>query len=443
MDTSGIPLGERAQRAILDHVIAVGDEAETNYIEVKSSLDLAAPEGVAKVAKFLLGSANRLPREASRHFQGYAVLVIGAQRGHANGIARGVEPHELEDRLRPYLGTNFPAFEFGRIGIDADREVVFVIAPPPQDGQSIFPCHKNYQGGKRNDNLDDGAIYIRGQSNTRPAKAGEVLALVERARSMPKQPISLDVQILGPISRIDRVSEILERLYHFEEERFIKAKPAEPEPFPSPLRATSSIFGRPAPLTGQQRAEHLEAWKRAQASNIQESRIYFLGVVLEGVGLQLTSRDRFISKPQVTVTFHNCEAFDHRAPNDADYRKVVVPVFKSEPGINALLDPSIYRSIAHRDYPVSWTNRDNNFEVTLTPESLRPNVPWRTDQDDYVVASRDPQAASVHVTWTLTEEGNDATTEGELEVATGPMLKAAELFKSSFLASNTDATVPS
>lgn len=131
METGIIPLGERALRSILDHVVAVGDEAEASYLEVKSTLDLTSPEGVTKVAKFLLGAANRPPQAASRHFHGYAVLVIGAQRGEARGIVRGVEAHELEDRLRPYLGPQFPSFEFGRITVDADSEVLFVVAQPP------------------------------------------------------------------------------------------------------------------------------------------------------------------------------------------------------------------------------------------------------------------------------------------------------------------------
>jgi hypothetical protein len=173
--TDVIPLGERVQRSILDHVIAAGDEAETTYLEVKSGLDLSSKAGVAKVAKFLLGAANRRPHEAARHFSGYAALVVGAQKGSMPGVPRGVEAHELEDRLRPYLGSQFPAFEFGRIGVDDDREVLFVIAQPPQDGQPIFPCHKSFQGDDRRDSLEDGGVYVRGTSNTRPARAGEAL----------------------------------------------------------------------------------------------------------------------------------------------------------------------------------------------------------------------------------------------------------------------------
>lgn len=149
LDTNVIPLGERALRGILDHVTAVGDEAETTYLEVKSSVELSSKAGVAKVAKFLLGAANRRPHEAARHFDGYALLVIGAQKNSSPGVPRGVEAHEVEDRLRPYLGPEFPAFEFRRIGVDAENEVLFVIAQPPKNGQSIFPCHKSFQGDDR------------------------------------------------------------------------------------------------------------------------------------------------------------------------------------------------------------------------------------------------------------------------------------------------------
>ncbi len=42
LDTNIIPFGERALRGVLDHVIAVGDEAESTYLEVKSTLDMKA-----------------------------------------------------------------------------------------------------------------------------------------------------------------------------------------------------------------------------------------------------------------------------------------------------------------------------------------------------------------------------------------------------------------
>lgn len=49
-------------------------------------------------------------------------------------------------------------------------------------------------------------------SNTRPARAGEVLDLVERARGGGNSSINLDVEIVGSIGRVDRIDEILECL---------------------------------------------------------------------------------------------------------------------------------------------------------------------------------------------------------------------------------------
>ncbi len=413
-------------------MIAVGDEAETNYLEVKGPLDLKAAEGVAKVAKFLLGAANRQPRDAARHFHGYAVLVIGAQKGETPGIPRGVEPHELEDRLRPYLGPQFPSFESGRITVDEEHEVLFVIAQPPRDGQTIFPCHKNYQGAKRTDNLDDGAIYVRGASNTRPARSGEVFALVERARSVGKTPIALDIEVVGPISRVERVNEVLEDLYAFEEEEFVKHKPAAKNALSSSI-LSASILGRSEPTTVEERAQRLAQWRHDQVENIGKGRAHFLGVTHTGVGIRVTSRDRFVSKPHLIVTFHDCEALAHRDADEADWSKVVEPVVRKQNPLGLGFDPADLQIGGMRDYPVSWGNRDTDAVITLTPESFRPNVPWSSDEDDYVLLARDPRAEVVRLTWVLTEDGNDATTTGELELPISEAADAGELFKTAFL----------
>lgn len=423
-------LGERALRSILDRVLAVGDEAETNYLEVKSALDPTSTAGAAKVAKFLLGAANRRPEEAVRYFHGYAVLVIGAQKSRAGGVARGVEAHELEDRIRPYLGPQFPAFEFGRIGVDADREVLFIIAQPPKDGQSIFPCHKSFHGNKGQECLDDGAIYVRGSSNTRPARAGEVLALVERARSASKSPISLDVKVLGSISRVERVDEVIERLYKFKEKKFIKPqKTAEFSP-PAAFLARS-FLGVSQPASPEDRVKRLESWKREKPAHIERGRAHFLGVALPGVGTQVISRDRFVAKPYLIVTFHDCEAFDYQKPDDANLDKVIEPVVRPHDPYGGF-DPSDLR-FTPRGYPVEWSNRGNDVEVVLTPESFRPNVPRSSDQDDYVLLARNPQAQTVAVTWVLTEDGNDAATTGKLDIALGGLAEAVDLLQTSFL----------
>ncbi|RKR87355.1 hypothetical protein BDK92_1630 [Micromonospora pisi] len=433
LDTDITPLGERALRGVLDHVIAVGDEAESTYLEVKSTLDTNGKAAAAKIAKFLLGAANRRPHEAARHFRGYAVLVIGAQKDGASGVPRGTEAHELEDRLRPYLGPQFPAFEFGRIGVDAEHEVLFVIAQPPQEGQTIFACHKSFQGDDRRDNLEDGAIYVRGTSNTRPARSGEVEALVERARGGRKPPIALEVEVLGPISRVARAEEVLESLRDYEEEQFGKEPELAKDAFAATsIRLASSVFGGTAHLTAEDRERALATWRKGRTQHIARGREHFLGVALTGVGVRVVSRDRFVAKPHLIVTFHGCELLDYRDPDDADYTTAVEPIFRASHPLGASIDFAALRAHSH-NYPVAWHNRGDDAEVVLTPESFRPNVPWTSDQDDYVIVTRDPQTTSVDITWVLTEDGNDEVTSGALKLPTDELIDAADLFSSVFL----------
>lgn len=442
LDTRGIPLGERSLRGVLDHVIAVGDEAETPYLEVKSPLDMSSKATAAKIAKFLLGAANRRPHEAARHFQGYAVLVIGAQKDSAPGVPRGIEAHELEDRLRPYLGPQFPAFEFGRIGVGSDREVLFVIAQPPEDGQTIFPCHKSFQSDDRRDSLEDGTIYVRGTCNTRPARYGEVLALVERARGGGKRPIDLEVQVIGGIHRVDRVEEILEQLRGYREEQFSK----EPEPKqkrafdPASFPLASKVYGSPKPLSKADRTDALATWHAKKAEHIAEGREHLLGVGLSGAGIRVVSRGRFVAKPHLTITFHGCELIDYLDQDDADFDKAVEPVVRTQHPLGPNFDHTVLRPIP-RGYPVSWSNRGEDAEIVLTPESFRPDVPWTSDQDDYVLVTRDPRASSLDVSWVLTEDGNDDVVTGEFRVPTEDMVDAAELFKSVFVKKTEDAAL--
>ena len=433
LDTSAIPLGERALRGILDHVVAVGDEAETAFLEVKSPLDMSSKATTAKVAKFLLGAANRGPREAARHFHGYSVLVIGAQKDDAPGVPRGTEAHELEDRLRPYLGPQFPAFEFGRIEVGSDHEVLFVIAQPPEDGQPIFPCHKSYQSDDRRDSLEDGAIYVWGNSNTRPARSGEILALVERARDGGKPPIVLEVELVGCVHRVYRVEEVLEQLLDYREEQFRK-EPEQQEKTsfsPASLQLASNLFGSAKPLSREDREKALAAWRRKKAEYIAGGREHLLGVGLSGAGIRVLSRDRFIAKPRLTLTFHGCELFDHLDADDADFEKAAEPVLRRQNPLGPGFDYSALRPLP-RDYPVSWSNRGEDAEIVLTPESLRPNDPWTTDRDDYVIVARDPGTDLVEVSWVLTEDGNDAVTTGEFMVQAKELVDAADLFKSVF-----------
>ena len=281
------------------------------------------------------------------------------------------------------------------------------------------------------DQLADGAIYVRDHSNTRTANAGEIMALTDRARGVPRPPITLDIDLLGSISRVDRVAEILDRLYDLEEQQYLEP-PSKEKTSPLPGYVPPGLFGDTVTPTTEDRAARLDAWRQARPTHIEAGRAHLFGVALDGVGVRVVSRDRFVARPEIVLTFHNCEIADFDERDEADLSRLVEPVRGRETSHWSVLD-SVASRITPRGYPVDWAQRGANAEVTLTPESLRPNVEWRTEVDDYVLVARDPQATSVRVTWVLTEDSSDLTTQGEMAVPAGPLVDAAELVKTAFL----------
>ena len=435
-DTDTIPLGERSWHAILQHVMKVGDEAETSYLETKSTLDITTTRGkahankqaVAKIAKFLLGAANRLPKDASRHFQGHAVLVIGAEKGQALGVPRGIELHDLENSLRPYLGPKFPNFELGRITLSDEREVLLIIAPPPKDGEQIYPCCKNYQPEERRDNLRDGAIYVRGSSNTREARHEEVLALVERSRSRKKSPIDLEVSLDGPIYRVVEIDDALNRLYDQEEsdfnERIAEQYKRENNtvsqfPFIQP-----HAFAKP--ITGSEMEEALQFWKDTRPEHVAAGRQHLLGVSLDFSRIQVVSHGRFIAKPQLSVHFYGCEILEWNDPDDADWEKLVEPIIHKTDAFGYRLDTgSLSINMPHRE--PTFGNDSDKAWMNFDAESFRPNTPWRSRSKECILIAQNISSEHIEATWTLTEDGNDEVVSGRFTIETEPSVSAREL----------------
>ena len=72
----------------------------------------------------------------------------------------------------------------------------------------------------------------------------------------------------------------------------------------------------------------MDSWRRERGTHIVKGREHFLGVTLPGAGIRVVSRDRFVAKPHLIVTFHDCEALAFREADDADFEKVVEPIVR-------------------------------------------------------------------------------------------------------------------
>lgn len=127
------------------------------------------------------------------------------------------------------------------------------------------------------------------------------------------------------------------------------------------------------------------------------------------------------------MAFDGCELLDHLDSEDADFDKAVEPVLPSR---DLSGRASTTRSSGHcGTAPWPGAIHDEAAEVVLSPDSFRPYVPWTSDRDDYVIVARDSEANWVGVTWSLTEDGNDAVTTGELQAPTEELVDASDLFR--------------
>ena len=185
-----LPRGSRGWRTFVDALTRVDDTAETHWLEMKSELDLSRT-GSAKIAKFILGAANRQPDVAARALEGYALMVLGVMTGAAPGISP-VEDMELEKRIQPYLGADGPGWEATRVTVEGGRDVLIIIVDPPKPGDPIFVCRKDGEG------VADGDVFIRARGETRRAKSGEMDLLRTRERGGAPS-VDLELSVVGRV----------------------------------------------------------------------------------------------------------------------------------------------------------------------------------------------------------------------------------------------------
>ena len=161
LDISYAPRGVLAASKLVEAVASIGDLAERHYLELKGPSDLVSKSNKAKIAKFILGAANRMPDKAAAAFEGCAVMIIGITANGAEGVPP-IEMLELSKVIEPFLGPAGPRWDIVRVPVaSSTNEVLVVVVEPPRLGQSAFPCRANGEG------LADGRIYIRADGETR------------------------------------------------------------------------------------------------------------------------------------------------------------------------------------------------------------------------------------------------------------------------------------
>lgn len=432
MDTSRPPLGEARRREILAEIVAGGDVAEKHYLEVKRELDFTSKEETTKVAKFILGAANRLPSVASRDFGGYAVMVIGAKLGALPGVAAGTEVLSIEQKISTFLGPEGPRWELERAPADSGgREVLFIIVDPPKDGDPIYPCQADYQSASGRANLANGDIYVRGPGETRKAKAPEVEGLVARASSGALPAPEFVVSLWGSAHLLEVSNE---RLDQYVESKVAEARQnhvrALPTKSPSPLIG-EAIWNSVAAGQGMspQTFDSLASeWAQNTRSSWVKGHVELAAAVLPRLVIEVANRRRmFLEAVRIDLILDEAYGVGARRPRDVDLDELFPPVIKESssffpriPGIRLPIP-----AVASRH--LRWENQeDRSLHITVELEHLRPETPW-TSPADLVVLALNAEATSLPVRWRATARGYHETFEGTAEVPVSDEYTLAQL----------------
>lgn len=207
MDFSHRPTGERGWKQLIDECSRLGDQVERHYLELKESVGLPGSTKVAaaKIARFILGAANRMPEAAASAFDGAAILLVGISKGgEVVGVER-VDAADWSDSLSRYFGPAEPRWDYQWIEYGT-RTIMAVIVEPPQQGDPIFRAYQSGEG------ITDGDVLIRTEAQTRRATAMEQARLDERARHAP--PAKLSASCAARPSAVD-AAEVRRNVAHW------------------------------------------------------------------------------------------------------------------------------------------------------------------------------------------------------------------------------------
>lgn len=241
LDLSHLPSGQLGWRQLVEQLGAIPDKTERHFLEFKGSETvLSAKEDQAKVAKFVLGAANRDPARAADRFDGNAIMLIGIDNDELVGVPL-FEPMDLHNYVTKFIGNPGPVWDFQLVSVSDKRSVVIIVVAPPVAAMQPWVCRADGPG-----NLEDGLTLFRADGTTRRAKSAEIDAMHERARVAAKPQIDLLIEIVGVVRAYDYDSDVTERYIEGRRAALIDAlpKPTPPKP-PTPLAVTGSATFSP------------------------------------------------------------------------------------------------------------------------------------------------------------------------------------------------------
>jgi hypothetical protein len=421
IDLTRVPMGELAARALVDALAQTDDRAERHFLEIKSSIDLKTKEGIAKVAKFILGAANRMPDAAARYFEGHAVMVLGVGGGSTPGI-EPIEALDIERGVRPYLSVNGPRWDLQRVPVEDGREVLLVIVDPPKMGQPPFPCFKDGPG------LHNGQIIVRADGETRQATGEEVLLLQQRGR-LERPDVDLAVAVQGTAIAYTCDASVLEE--HIERESLGLAAARKATESPNPWgRASGSMLDfigeRQENRTPEQYERQIANWEAECRRSWIPAMDTLAATFGSPVSISIRNRqESFLEDVALEVHLEGPVRGLERASSDNFDPESLLPRPPRAWGpwvdTSSMLVPGLSREFSYSPSmpsipgPLSFRN-GGSVTIDVQVGDLRPRQTYVTDDDEIVLVVDDADLTELTGTWRITVRGHHAVYEGTLSV---------------------------
>ncbi len=165
--------------------------------------------------------------------------------------------------------------------------------------------------------LQDGAVYVRGKSNTLPAKASELLALVSRGQVSQTPAVAVSLRCEGSAITLHDADEMFGKLTRviaetYREERAERANRPQQPNYPG-FFLPQEHYGQPN-LSGPPKhvEEVLTAWKERARSGWPRTLKKIAGAVLAPLGFTVeNSAASYLNNPLMIVTIDGAYGVDN------------------------------------------------------------------------------------------------------------------------------------
>jgi hypothetical protein len=469
LDTSRALRTHHSQVELVKAIVGAPESTqETQAVEWKSEVNLREKVWRARLAKGILGFANRDPAIVTQWFEGCAYLVIGACPGKLVGTTV-LDAAKVEDALAPYIGRGPAGPEWSSSYVDVDgKSVLILTVEPPRMGSGIWTFKKEVTTDGEPP-IREGAIFVRHQASTEQASSADINMLTRRAAAAGMRLGGLTL-VLAPNSAavpIDIREETLASWLDTEREelRLPPEPPRESElsklsvvgvgkvvdPAKRKLLTREEILAAAAADIGSGLgAKYMLPDPRSRAKYQAELDSYLTkaGKALPGVLIRSALRremgridlsvrndtldnfhavevELFIAPPGVLAFFDSGQVSGFRLPT----RPVAWGEDRWNPmgGIGAIRLPSYPRSpfVPNISIPRGRIDNSNSSRITLHPVDVRPKRSAELDEF-YLLVRPEYAEKTVMAAWTATATDASGSMDGVLEIPVTPRLPTTE-----------------